>query len=287
MKLNHIALLASLLLSSAIVSCSKDDDEPNSDATSGIANIMAAANDEWSSQFYLGAKLFEIHSDVPNYQLICSAPEGYQVELVKMDQTDSRGLYVYYVEVDMDAIQATTSTNQCDTIKIPFTLKGSVTKNKTRYDVSAKPTLTIIRYLCPEVSDSTLVKDWTLIHDNSIVFSDWISFNPEGDMAKYDFGPDTTFQTDNSPLHIFAEQNAEGDSSYLFYTNTSANLPGWLQSTDDVHLPLSLSEGLWKTGANPEPAVYYVSDTLIRCMSIEYNEDGDMVAVHRYTFTNP
>lgn len=266
-------------LAFAVISCSDDNSEqPVDTSTHSIANIYTY-NEAWSSQFYMGVKLAEVHSNLADLTLNCNAPEGYKVYLVNIDKKDSKGLDIYYISVDMAQVEQTSSTNEYTEISIPVTLTGTKTTTGDKVDAKFSSELHLKRYLCPDIAADQLDKNWYLIQDMATFYAPWVSYDADGKTV-LNYSESKTYTEATSPLNI-VDEAISGQPGNLKYFAKSG-LPGWTPSTNGEKLPTALQSGLWKTGANPEPAVYMITDNALYCMSIDYAENGDMVSVHRY-----
>ena len=273
--------LAALAAAPVLTSCGHDKEAEPPEETTPVENYFYEANEYWSSQLYLGAKLMEIHTNVTDYQFSCQTPEGYQLELVKQPEKDSEGLVVYYLEMDMAEMTESSSSGQEATLSIPIVFTGTTLDSGETVATQFTKTVKLVRYFRPVVESGAMAKNWVLVKDEKTVFSDWITFNEVGNPV-YNAGETISYDASDSPLSIKVSTDSYGKSA-LTYFNSSDSLPGWLQTSTGVKLPVTFSDGLWTTGADPEPAVCYVGESEIYCMSIEYNENGDMIAVHRYT----
>ena len=279
-KYSILSLSIFAILSTA---CSKDDDsEPTTSTTSYTLNYYSATAD-WPSQFYMGAKLSEVHTDIADLQLNCDSPEGYRLYMIDADQKDANGLKIYYIMADMDQVMQTTTTNEAVDMSVDCSLTGSKNTKNEAVKASSNMSVTWKRFYCPDPSSEALAKNWILSQEWITPYSSWVSFDSSG-KAIFNYYSANSWTTENSPLTIKSSYDENSDRYDIQYFNTSTSLFGWLQTSDGHSLESKLDAGLWNTDANPEPAVFFIDDDQLKCMAIEYDEAGLMVGLHRYFF---
>lgn len=285
--LNTIQLcLVSILF--CFLSCSRDCDchvvdIPENNGTSITDKnqvYITLFGNSWPANAISDITLGEIHSEIPDFKLYCSAPDGYSIKLVKLNKLDEVDFYIYRIVCDMSAIDDVSPNNKNDMIRIPFTLTGTTTSAGKPSVQEYKEELGIQRFYIPESNSSALLRNWYLaqyqINENYDLLCCTDRFTHDVKETKTE-----TYSPDDSPLYIYYNK---GNGQELT-TSCSKNLPGWIKGENKTLL--NHFEGTFLTYTEETNdfgcSVYFINNSRMLVCKPEYSTTGKLLRVHRYT----
>lgn len=260
----------------AMTSCDDSDSPKGGGATVKFPSFA----EEWSSQAYTRMKMAQVITNVANPQISTDAPQGYRFYLMSTQEVDEEGLNIYWVMADMPEITQTTTSNEYEHLTVKVRVTGSKNTQGQLVDVDSTFPLYLTRFYCPVVDASQLAKDWYLTNRLRTVFDAFGemvgSTQSTGLLHKESF-----YDLENTPLVFSSTLN--GSNATITYNNTSSELVGWISNAYGQQAADYLNKGLWNTGAYPSPAVYYITPNELKCMAVEYDSNGEVKTVYRYT----
>lgn len=240
----------------------------------------------WPANAISDVTLAEIHTEIDDYKLYCSAPEGYTIKLVKQPNVDDVGFYIYRIVCDMSATGAISPNNQNEIIRIPFTIKGTNSFRGKPDETSIKNRVSLQRFSAPYPNSTALLQNWYLseyqIDDNqsTMVCKDRFTHDAKKSILK-------VYNLNESPLRIIYKNiDKNSPSIKTLTTSCNTNLPGWIKGND---IPLQNNlEGPYlvypKESKDFGCAIFFLNNNKMIAIKTEYDDHGYLLKVHRYTF---
>lgn len=279
--LSSFAMMAAMAL--AFTSCG--DDEPGDGAGVSFSSRFSSFHEDWSAQAYSNVKLGWIATDVADPKVTCNDSQ-YQLRLMASGHKTDQNLPIYWVLTDLPEITTTTATNEHNDVRLEIFLSGTKTLNGETINKNQTHNYTVefTRYYRQNPSAEVLASVSTLTEYELTKYDEWdqtVNGNPVLGMVRSTLNPPIERDPGTDWLFLASEDYGNGAYSISYYCNKE-DLPGWQYGAKGKALPTALSNGVWNTGSEPYPVVYYSDQYIVKCMTVIYDNSGNLLSTHHY-----